>query len=99
MTGRSKSVTQGLLKNKKEGKMTKSGLIDAIHGKSSNKSALMKGEKVEFRGLGNFKTRTRGIRKARNPRTGEIVKVPSKKVPHFKPGKELREKVERKYND
>jgi integration host factor subunit beta len=111
MTGRSKSITQGLLNNEhKEGEMTKSGLIDAIHGKSSSftkvqvahvvdtmidsiKSALAKGERVEIRGFGNFQARKREGRKARNPRTGEIFEVPSKKVPHFKPGKELKEMV------
>ncbi|GBD99232.1 DNA-binding protein HU [bacterium BMS3Abin07] len=55
------------------------------------KTALSKGEKIELRGFGNFKLKTRGARKARNPKTGESVDVPAKKVLHFKPGKELRE--------
>jgi integration host factor subunit beta len=52
---------------------------------------LGKGEKIELRGFGNFKLKTRNPRKARNPRTGESVDVPAKKVLHFKPGKELRD--------
>ncbi len=55
------------------------------------KDALAKGEKVEIRGFGNFKLRSRKARKARNPKTGESVEVPPKKVPYFKVGKELRE--------
>lgn len=55
--------------------------------------ALKKGEKVELRGFGVFKTRRRKERIARNPRTGEEVKVPAKLVPYFKPGKELEEAV------
>ncbi|UCG78437.1 MAG: integration host factor subunit beta [Nitrospirota bacterium] len=57
----------------------------------SIKGALSNGEKIELRGFGNFKLKTRGPRKARNPKTGESVDVPVKKVLHFKPGKELRE--------
>ncbi len=53
--------------------------------------ALVKGDKVEIRGFGNFKLRSRKARKARNPKTGESVEVPPKKVPYFKVGKELRE--------
>jgi len=59
----------------------------------SIKDALIKGEKVEIRGFGNFKLRSRKARKARNPKTGESVEVPPKKVPYFKVGKELREMI------
>ena len=59
----------------------------------SVKDALAKGGKVEIRGFGNFKLRSRNARKARNPKTGEAVDVPPKKVPYFKVGKELREMV------
>ncbi|KPK36537.1 MAG: integration host factor subunit beta [Nitrospira bacterium SG8_35_1] len=59
----------------------------------SVKDALAKGGKVEIRGFGNFKLRSRNARKARNPKTGEGVDVPPKKVPYFKVGKELREMV------
>ncbi|MEK6527441.1 MAG: integration host factor subunit beta [Nitrospirota bacterium] len=59
----------------------------------SIKDALAKGGKVEIRGFGNFKLRSRKARKARNPKTGNPVEVPPKKVPYFKVGKELREMV------
>ncbi|NOZ68631.1 MAG: integration host factor subunit beta [Deferribacteres bacterium] len=61
----------------------------------SIKEALAKGGKVEIRGFGNFRLRSRKARKARNPKTGESVDVPPKKVPYFKVGKELREMVNR----
>ncbi len=56
---------------------------------------LAKGGKVEIRGFGNFKLRSRKSRKARNPKTGESVEVPPKKVPYFKVGKELRDMINR----
>ncbi|GAB4482982.1 MAG: integration host factor subunit beta [Thermodesulfovibrionales bacterium] len=59
----------------------------------SIKKALMRGEKVEIRGFGNFRLKTRNPRKARNPKTGESVEVPGKKVLHFKVGKELKEAI------
>jgi integration host factor subunit beta len=59
----------------------------------SIKETLSKGGKVEIRGFGNFRLRSRNARKARNPKTGEAVDVPPKKVPYFKVGKELREMV------
>lgn len=49
--------------------------------------------RVELRGFGAFSTRERASRKGRNPRTGEAVDVPSKRVPYFKPGKEMRERL------
>lgn len=55
--------------------------------------ALGEGERVELRGFGSFSTKTRNPRVGRNPKTGDAVEVPAKVVPHFKPGKELREKV------
>lgn len=54
-------------------------------------SALHRGEKVELRGFGSFRTRERGPRRGRNPKTGAPVDVPAKRVPYFKPGKELKE--------
>jgi integration host factor subunit beta len=68
-------------------------VVDTVF--ESIKNALAKGEKVEIRGFGNFKLRSRRARKARNPKTGESVEVPPKKVPYFKVGKELREMVNR----
>ena len=61
----------------------------------SIKETLSKGGKVEIRGFGNFRLRNRNARRARNPKTGEAVDVPPKKVPYFKVGKELREMVNR----
>ena len=54
---------------------------------------LADGGRVELRGFGAFSTRQRGPRKGRNPRTGESVDVPAKRVPYFKPGKEVRERL------
>jgi len=56
--------------------------------------ALAAGERVELRGFGSFTTRQRRPRIGRNPKTGDSVTVPAKVVPHFKPGKELRERVD-----
>ncbi len=55
------------------------------------KGALVKGEKIEIRGFGNFKLKTRRPRTARNPKTGVKVEVPGKRVLHFKVGKALRD--------
>jgi len=54
---------------------------------------LADGGRVELRGFGAFSTRERKPRIGRNPRTGESVQVPSKRVPYFKPGKEVRERL------
>ncbi len=56
-------------------------------------NALAGGRRVELRGFGAFSTRGREARTGRNPRTGAAVKVDAKRVPYFKPGKELREKL------
>ncbi len=57
------------------------------------KNTLAKGERVEVRGFGSFNLNYRKPRTARNPKTGEQVKVGAKAIPHFKPGKALRESV------
>jgi integration host factor subunit beta len=54
---------------------------------------LASGGRVELRGFGAFSTREREARKGRNPRTGESVSVPGKRVPYFKPGKEMRARL------
>lgn len=54
---------------------------------------LADGGRVELRGFGAFSTREREARKGRNPRTGETVSVPDKRVPYFKPGKEMRARL------
>ena len=56
--------------------------------------ALARGESIEIRGFGSFSVNYRPARKGRNPKSGEAVSVPAKYVPHFKAGKEMRERVE-----
>lgn len=55
--------------------------------------ALATGERIEIRGFGSFSLHYRPPRLGRNPKTGDSVALPAKHVPHFKPGKELRERV------
>jgi len=55
--------------------------------------ALAHGERIEIRGFGSFSLHYRPPRLGRNPKTGDAVALPGKHVPHFKPGKELRERV------
>ncbi len=89
--------------------MTKADLIDEVakHSDLSKKDSevivqavldsivesLKKGGKVELRGFGSFRLRERASRQGRNPKTGEKVFVPAKKVPYFKPGKDLKELI------
>ena len=89
--------------------MTKADLVDDVSRSSelSKKDAevivqtvldsiiesLKSGEKVELRGFGSFRLRDRASRQGRNPKTGEKVFVPAKKVPYFKPGKDLKELI------
>ena len=89
--------------------MTKADLIDEVAKSSelSKKDAevivqtvldgivdsLKTGEKVELRGFGSFRLRERASREGRNPKTGEKVFVPAKRVPYFKPGKELKDLI------
>ncbi|MGB6009145.1 integration host factor subunit beta [Castellaniella sp.] len=56
--------------------------------------ALAQGQRIEIRGFGSFSLSQRQPRVGRNPKSGEKVLVPAKLVPHFKPGKELRERVD-----
>src|SRR5579864_50693 len=55
--------------------------------------SLRVGDKIEIRGFGSFRTRQRNPRVGRNPKTGARVEVPSKKVPYFKPSKELKDLI------
>ena len=55
--------------------------------------ALRRDEKIEIRGFGSFRTRQRKPRTGRNPKTGEKVEVPAKKIPFFKPSKELKDLI------
>ncbi|MHB1358082.1 MAG: integration host factor subunit beta [Rhodocyclaceae bacterium] len=56
--------------------------------------ALIKGDRIEIRGFGSFSLNYRPPRTGRNPKSGDKVQVPAKYVPHFKAGKELRERVD-----
>lgn len=56
--------------------------------------ALVQGQRIEIRGFGSFSVSRRPARIGRNPRSGESVHIPEKRVPHFKPGKALREAVD-----
>jgi integration host factor subunit beta len=63
-------------------------LLDAVS------DALVRGHRIEIRGFGSFSVNRRPPRMGRNPRSGESVAIPEKRVPHFKPGKALREAVD-----
>lgn len=76
----------------KEAEMTKKDveqLVEIIF--DSIVSTLNKGEKIELRGFGSFRVRERNARKGRNPKTGEPVDIPAKRVAYFKPGKDLKD--------
>jgi len=97
----------------KAGVMTKAELVDEVArvGQLTKKQAetivniifdsivesLRSGEKIELRGFGSFRLRSRKSRTGRNPKTGEKVDVPSKKIPYFKPGKELKELINKAF--
>jgi integration host factor subunit beta len=66
-------------------------IVDAVF--EAILDALREGDKIELRGFGSFRIRQRASRSGRNPKTGEGVLVPPRKVPSFKPGKELRELI------
>jgi len=70
--------------NKKDAEVIVQTVLDSIV------DSLKAGEKVELRGFGSFRLRNRASRQGRNPKTGEKVFVPAKRVPYFKPGKELK---------
>jgi len=63
-------------------------ILDAVS------DALVRGHRIEIRGFGSFSVNHRPPRMGRNPRSGEAVQIPAKRVPHFKPGKALREDVD-----
>nr|WP_320048263.1 integration host factor subunit beta [uncultured Desulfuromonas sp.] len=74
--------------NKKESELVVNTIFDSIG------SALINGDRVEIRGFGSFSIREREARQARNPKSGNLIDIPSKKTPFFKTGKELRERVD-----
>ena len=65
-------------------------LLDAVG------DALVRGNRIEIRGFGSFSVNHRAPRMGRNPRSGAAVAIPAKRVPHFKPGKALREAVDKR---
>ena len=73
----------------KDAELSVKTIIDSLS------SSLSKGGRVEIRGFGSFSLNHRPARLGRNPKTGEKVNVPEKFVPHFKPGKELKTKVDK----
>ncbi len=66
-------------------------IIDTLFGSMSE--SLSKGEKVEIRGFGSFKIKQREGRQGRNPKSGENIYIEPKKVPFFKAGKEIKERI------
>jgi len=70
--------------NKRDAEVMVQTVLDSII------ESLQGGDKVELRGFGSFRLRERAARVGRNPKTGEKVNVPSKRVPYFKPGKDLK---------
>ncbi len=75
---------------RRDGEIIVDTLFEAVIG------ALKGGDKIEIRGFGSFRARQRNARVGRNPKTGDKVEVPAKRVPFFKPSKELRDTVNRK---
>jgi integration host factor subunit beta len=69
-------------------------VVDTILNSISNALASNEDGKVELRGFGSFRTRQRRARQGRNPQSGEAVQVPPKRIPFFKPGKELRQLID-----
>jgi integration host factor subunit beta len=72
---------------KKDAEMIVQTVLDSIT------ESLQRGEKIELRGFGSFRIRNRSSRQGRNPKTVSGVSVPAKKVPYFKPGKEIKDLV------
>jgi integration host factor subunit beta len=78
----------------KEAEMTKKDaeqLVEIVFESIIN--SLNGGEKIELRGFGSFRVRERNARQGRNPKTGASVSIPAKRVAYFKPGKELKELI------
>lgn len=80
-------VAQETEMTKKDAEQLVEIVFDSIVG------SLNKGEKIELRGFGSFRVRERDARKGRNPKTGAAVNIPAKRVAYFKPGKELKELI------
>jgi integration host factor subunit beta len=74
--------------NQRDAEFAVKAILDAMS------EALARGHRIEIRGVGSFSINRRPPRMGRNPRSGESVAIPEKRVPHFKPGKALREAVD-----
>ena len=72
---------------RKDGEVIVETIFDSIV------KSLRAGDKIEIRGFGSFRTRQRNPRTGRNPKTGAKVEVPAKKIPYFKPSKELKDLI------
>lgn len=73
------------------GKKQAESIVNTIFG--SIVEALRRDDKIELRGFGSFRVRRRRSRQGRNPKTGDRVDVPPKRIPYFKPGKELKDLI------
>ena len=73
--------------NRKDAEVVVNRIFDSMA------EALVGGERIEIRGFGSFSVKNRPEREGRNPKTGEAVAIPSKRVPFFKTGKELHQKI------
>ncbi len=73
--------------NRRDGEVVVDTVFDAVI------EAIRKGDKIEVRGFGSFRIRERKSRIGRNPKTGAKVDIPAKRVPYFKPSKELRDRL------
>jgi integration host factor subunit beta len=78
-------VARDTLLTKKHAELVVNTVFDSIV------QSLKEGDKIELRGFGSFRIRRRGARLGRNPKTGDHVDVPPKRIPYFKPGKDLKE--------
>jgi integration host factor subunit beta len=78
-------VARDTLLTKKHAELVVNTVFDSIV------QSLKDGDKIELRGFGSFRIRRRGARLGRNPKTGDHVEVPPKRIPYFKPGKDLKE--------
>lgn len=81
------SVAREIGVSKKESEMVVNTFLESII------DSLNRNEGVELRGFGSFRIRERGPRTGRNPRTGDSVEVEAKRVPYFKVGKQLKERI------
>ena len=84
-------LVEELVKVSKVSKKHAETIVNTVF--SSITDALQRDDKIELRGFGSFRVRKRRSRQGRNPRSGDRVEVPEKRIPYFKPGKELKELI------